>query len=121
MHTLISAPNILILDEPTNDLDITTLSILEDYLDGFDGVVITVSHDRYFLDQVTNKIVELTHGRLYSYVGGFLTGGAKWLVTGLLILFALGFMIALGKQLYEERSKKKNQANGETAKAEDKA
>ena len=58
---------------------------------------------------------------VYSYVGGFLTGGAKWLVTGLLILFALGFMIALGKQLYEERSKKKNQANGETAKAEDKA
>ena len=44
---------------------------------------------------------------VYSYVGGFLTGGAKWLVTGLLILFALGFMIALGKQLYEERSKKK--------------
>ena len=58
---------------------------------------------------------------VYSYVGGFLTGGAKWLVTGLLILFALGFMIALGKQLYEERSKKKAQADGETAKAEDKA
>ena len=55
---------------------------------------------------------------VYSYVGGFLTGGAKWLVTGLLILFALGFMIALGKQLYEERSKKKDQADGETAKAE---
>ena len=58
---------------------------------------------------------------VYSYVGGFLTGGAKWLVTGLLILFALGFMIALGKQLYEERSKKKDQADGKTAKAEDKA
>ena len=58
---------------------------------------------------------------VYSYVGGFLTGGAKWLVTGLLILFALGFMIALGKQLYEERSKKKEQAKGETVKAEDEA
>lgn len=58
---------------------------------------------------------------VYSYVGGFLTGGAKWLVTGLLILFALAFMIALGKQLYEERSKKKDQADGKTAKAEDKA
>ena len=58
---------------------------------------------------------------VYSYVGGFLTGGAKWLVTGLLILFALAFMIALGKQLYEERLKKKDQADGETAKAEDKA
>ena len=58
---------------------------------------------------------------VYSYVGGFLTGGAKWLVTGLMILFALGCMIALGKQLYEERLKKKDQADGETAKAEDKA
>jgi len=57
LHTLISAPNILILDEPTNDLDITTLSILEDYLDSFDGVVITVSHDRYFLDRVANRIL----------------------------------------------------------------
>ena len=58
---------------------------------------------------------------VYSYVGGFLTGGAKWLVTGLLILFALAFMIALGKQLYEERSKKKDQANGETSRVKDKA
>lgn len=56
---------------------------------------------------------------VYSYVGGFLTGGAKWLVTGLLILFALGFMIALGKQLYEERSKKKEQEKGETVKTEE--
>ncbi len=50
------APNVLLLDEPTNDLDIDTLNILEDYLDEFRGVVITVSHDRYFLDRICNKI-----------------------------------------------------------------
>lgn len=51
-----SAPNVLILDEPTNDLDIETLEILEDYLDGFAGIVITVSHDRYFLDRIVDRI-----------------------------------------------------------------
>ena len=71
LHTLISAPNILILDEPTNDLDITTLSILEDYLDGFDGVVITVSHDRYFLDRVANRIFSFEDGYIKIYEGGY--------------------------------------------------
>ena len=71
LHTLISAPNILILDEPTNDLDITTLSILEDYLDGFDGVVITVSHDRYFLDRVANRIFSFEDGYIKLYEGGY--------------------------------------------------
>ena len=71
LHTLISAPNILILDEPTNDLDITTLSILEDYLDGFDGVVITVSHDRYFLDRVANRIFSFENGYVKLYEGGY--------------------------------------------------
>ena len=71
LHTLISAPNILILDEPTNDLDITTLSILEDYLDGFDGVVITVSHDRYFLDRVANRIFSFENGCIKLYEGGY--------------------------------------------------
>ena len=71
LHTLISAPNILILDEPTNDLDITTLSILEDYLDGFDGVVITVSHDRYFLDRVANRIFSFENGQIKIYEGGY--------------------------------------------------
>ena len=71
LHTLISAPNILILDEPTNDLDITTLSILEDYLDGFDGVVITVSHDRYFLDRVANRIFSFENGQIRMYEGGY--------------------------------------------------
>lgn len=71
LHTLISAPNILILDEPTNDLDITTLSILEDYLDSFDGVVITVSHDRYFLDRVANRIFSFEDGYIKLYEGGY--------------------------------------------------
>ena len=71
LHTLISAPNILILDEPTNDLDITTLSILEDYLDSFDGVVITVSHDRYFLDRVANRIFSFEDGYIKFYEGGY--------------------------------------------------
>lgn len=56
MRVLMSAPNVLILDEPTNDLDIQTLTILEDYLDHFDGIIITVSHDRYFLDRIVNRI-----------------------------------------------------------------
>ena len=71
LHTLISAPNILILDEPTNDLDITTLSILEDYLDSFDGVVIAVSHDRYFLDRVANRIFSFENGYIKLYEGGY--------------------------------------------------
>ena len=71
LHTLISAPNILILDEPTNDLDITTLSILEDYLDSFDGVVIAVSHDRYFLDRVANRIFSFEEGCIKLYEGGY--------------------------------------------------
>ena len=56
MRVLMEAPNILILDEPTNDLDIQTLTILEDYLDHFDGIIIIVSHDRYFLDRTVNRI-----------------------------------------------------------------
>lgn len=56
LSILMSAPNVLILDEPTNDLDIATLTILEDYLQSFDGIIIAVSHDRYFLDKVVSKI-----------------------------------------------------------------
>ena len=56
LRVLMEAPNVLILDEPTNDLDIATLQILEDYLDTFAGIVITVSHDRYFLDNVVDRI-----------------------------------------------------------------
>lgn len=59
LRVLMEAPNVLVLDEPTNDLDIQTLTILEDYLEGFEGTVITVSHDRYFLDKVVEKLLVL--------------------------------------------------------------
>ena len=72
LRVLMGAPNVLILDEPTNDLDIQTLTILEDYLDGFDGIVITVSHDRYFLDRIVNRIFAFEEaGRLWQYEGGY--------------------------------------------------
>ncbi len=66
------APNVLLLDEPTNDLDIQTLTILEDYLDSFQGIVVTVSHDRYFLDRVVRRIFAFEgQGRVTQYEGGF--------------------------------------------------
>lgn len=69
---LMGAPNVLILDEPTNDLDITTLRILEDYLDGFPGIVIVVSHDRYFLDRVVGRMFVFEgEGRLRQSEGGY--------------------------------------------------
>lgn len=72
LRVLMSAPNVLILDEPTNDLDIPTLSVLEDYLDNFAGAVIAVSHDRYFLDRFANKIFALQPGgTLRQYNGGY--------------------------------------------------
>lgn len=72
LSILISAPNVLILDEPTNDLDIRTLTILENYLDNFDGIVITVSHDRYFLDRVVRRIFAYVgDGVIEQYEGGF--------------------------------------------------
>ncbi len=72
LSVLMSAPNVLILDEPTNDLDIETLEILEDYLDGFAGIVIVVSHDRYFLDRTVDRIFSFEgSGRLKQYEGGF--------------------------------------------------
>lgn len=71
LHVLVAAPNILILDEPTNDLDITTLSILEDYLDSFNGIVITVSHDRYFLDRIAKRIFSFEEGNITIYEGNY--------------------------------------------------
>lgn len=69
---LIGAPNILLLDEPTNDLDVETLTILEDYLEGFPGAVLAVSHDRYFLDKLAERIVEVREaGETCKYIGGF--------------------------------------------------
>ena len=72
LSVLMSAPNVLILDEPTNDLELETLEILEDYLDGFAGIVIVVSHDRYFLDRTVDRIFSFEGGgRLKQYEGGF--------------------------------------------------
>lgn len=72
LRVLMEAPNILILDEPTNDLDITTLTILEDYLDGFAGIVIIVSHDRYFLDRTVRRIFAFDgNGNIEQHEGGY--------------------------------------------------
>lgn len=71
LRVLMEAPNVLVLDEPTNDLDIQTLTILEDYLDHFDGIVIAVSHDRYFLDRVARRIFAFQNGTIRQYEGGF--------------------------------------------------
>ena len=72
LSVLMSAPNVLILDEPTNDLDIETLEVLEDYLDGFAGIIITVSHDRYFLDRTVDRIFAFeAGGHLTQYEGGY--------------------------------------------------
>lgn len=69
---LMSSPNVLILDEPTNDLDIPTLTILEDYLDAFQGIIIAVSHDRYFLDHLVDRIFAFEgNGVLRQYEGGY--------------------------------------------------
>lgn len=72
LRILMSAPNVLILDEPTNDLDIQTLTILENYLDGFDGIIIVVSHDRYFLDRTVRRIFAFEgEGVIRQYEGGY--------------------------------------------------
>lgn len=72
LEILMEAPNVLFLDEPTNDLDIQTLTILEDYLDNFNGTVIAISHDRYFLDRIANRIFSFEgRGKIVSHVGNY--------------------------------------------------
>lgn len=72
LQVLMQEPNVLLLDEPTNDLDVQTLSVLEDYLDSFPGVVITVSHDRYFLDRVVNQLITFTApGTISTFYGNY--------------------------------------------------
>ncbi len=72
LKVLMEAPNVLVLDEPTNDLDITTLTILEDYLQDFDGIVVSVSHDRFFLDKVVDRIFAFSgDGVIKQYEGNF--------------------------------------------------
>lgn len=72
LHVLMEAPNVLILDEPTNDLDIRTLTVLEDYLNRYNGIVIAVSHDRYFLDKIANRIFSFEgNGSIRRYEGNY--------------------------------------------------
>ena len=72
LRVLMSAPNVLILDEPTNDLDVQTLAVLEEYLDDFNGCAIIVSHDRYFLDRTVYKIFAIeSEGRIRQYPGNY--------------------------------------------------
>ena len=71
LKILIEKPNVLLLDEPTNDLDIATLTILENFLQTFSGPVITVSHDRYFLDKVANKILAFENGQVRAFFGNY--------------------------------------------------
>jgi ATP-binding cassette subfamily F protein uup len=83
LKVLMTAPNVLILDEPTNDLDIATLTILEDYLDSFEGIVITVSHDRYFLDRIVDRIFAFEgDGEIVQYEGDYTTYMEKALEKG---------------------------------------
>lgn len=78
LKILMEGPNILVLDEPTNDLDTDTLAVLEDYLDSFEGIVITVSHDRYFLDRVVRRVFAFEGGgKLTQYEGGYTDYVAK--------------------------------------------
>lgn len=78
---LMSSPNLLFLDEPTNDLDIQTLQVLEEYLESFAGAVIVVSHDRYFLDRVTDKVFALKRGgpdkTLFGRIYGLFIAGKR--------------------------------------------
>ena len=71
LKILIEKPNVLLLDEPTNDLDIATLTVLENFLNGFGGPVVTVSHDRYFLDKVSNKILAFEEGGVREFFGNY--------------------------------------------------
>ena len=68
---MLSQPNLLLLDEPTNNLDIPSVEALEQALEDFDGALLTISHDRYFLDKAVDEVIELKDGRLTRYMGGY--------------------------------------------------
>ena len=68
---MLEKPNLLLLDEPTNNLDILSAEVLEEALDGFEGSVLAISHDRYFLDRSVDRVVALEDGGLQGYAGGY--------------------------------------------------
>jgi ATP-binding cassette subfamily F protein 3 len=68
---VLTRPNLLLLDEPTNNLDIPAIEVLEETLEEFVGTVLVISHDRYFLDRVVDRVLELRDGRLTEYTGGY--------------------------------------------------
>jgi ATPase subunit of ABC transporter with duplicated ATPase domains len=68
---VLEQPNLLLLDEPTNNLDIASIEVLEQTLDEFVGTVLVISHDRYFLDKVVDRVIELRDGRLQQFDGGY--------------------------------------------------
>ncbi|MBR5801084.1 MAG: ABC-F family ATP-binding cassette domain-containing protein [Lachnospiraceae bacterium] len=103
LKVLMKAPNVLILDEPTNDLDISTLTVLEDYLDQFQGIVITVSHDRYFLDRIVNRIFAFEEdGQICQYEGNYTDYHAK---------------VSAKNELGQEAAKKEKKEKSETDKS----
>ena len=107
LRVLMTAPNVLILDEPTNDLDIATLTILEDYLDSFEGIVITVSHDRYFLDRVVDRIFAFEgDGIITQYEGDYTTYMEKAIAKGTFFQD-----MALEDTFGQDNEKKENNTN----------
>ena len=121
-RVLMEAPNVLILDEPTNDLDVTTLTVLEDFLDSFRGIVIIVSHDRYFLDRTVNRlfVFEQDNASVRQFEGGFTDYENDLKESGQMGFFSIGATIdssgkdsksAEEKQNSKEEWKKQNQAN----------
>ena len=116
LRVLMEAPNVLLLDEPTNDLDVTTLTVLEDFLDYFQGIVIAVSHDRYFLDRVVSRIFAFQPGgTLRQFEGGYtdyeLTLEAEGNVNPLFQMNAPAGNSEEEKKANKEEWKKQNQAN----------
>lgn len=113
LKVLMSAPNVLILDEPTNDLDIATLTILEDYLDTFDGIVITVSHDRYFLDRIAQRIFAFEgNGAIVQYEGDYTDYMEKAMAKGT-------FLVDVTTEASGEESKVQGQKSSQVKNGED--
>ena len=71
LKLMLEGPKLLLLDEPTNNLDIQSTEVLEEALHEFEGAILTISHDRYFLDRVVDRVVELRDGDLHGYLGGY--------------------------------------------------